>query len=114
VLIEVHGFLRRRVASLSYHQSQSEFFLSPSFPRTFRNLLSLVFGFAFTFTVAGRKRVLIATPTRFFKKYAVEGLVLQKAPDAGRSHFFLRHFANDHGVQIIAAAPLIDQHPRQS
>jgi hypothetical protein len=99
VLIDASDFLRRRSASLSYHQSQSEFFLSPYFPHTFRKLLSALFGFALAFTVAGRKRVVIATPARFFKRYPIEGLVLRQAPADGRRHFFLERFANDRRVR---------------
>ena len=99
VLIDASDFLRRRSASLSYHQSQSEFFLSPYFPHTFRKLLSALFGFALAFTVTGRKRVVIATPARFFKRYPIEGLVLRQAPADGRRHFFLERFANDRRVR---------------
>jgi LmbE family N-acetylglucosaminyl deacetylase len=99
VLIDASDFLRRRSASLSYHQSQSEFFLSPYFPHTFRKLLSALFGFALAFTVTGRKRVVIATPARFFKRYPIEGLVLRQAPPDGRRHFFLERFANDRRVR---------------
>jgi N-acetylglucosamine malate deacetylase 2 len=99
VLVDVRGFLRRRVASLSYHQSQIHYFLQPYFPGTIRKWLSALFGFAFAATEAGRKRVPISTAARFFRKFPVEGLVLQRPPAAG-SHFFLTHFANDARVQI--------------
>jgi LmbE family N-acetylglucosaminyl deacetylase len=100
VLVDARAFLQRRAASLSYHQTQVAYFVQPCFPRTVRKFASALFGFAFVFTVAGRKRVPIATPTRFFRKFPVEGLVLQKAPNGGRLHFFLEHYLNDHRVQI--------------
>ncbi len=99
VIIDVRGFLRRRAASLSYHQSQIDFFLQPYFPRTLRKGLSALFGFAFIFTEAGRKRVPIATAERFFKRFPQEGLVLRKGPE-GRLHFFQEHFKNDIRVKI--------------
>jgi LmbE family N-acetylglucosaminyl deacetylase len=99
VLIDARAFLRRRAASLSYHQTQLAYFVQPHFPRTVRKLASALFGFTFAFTVAGRKRVPIVTPARFFRKFPIEGLVLQKAPNAGRPHFFMEHYLNDHRVQ---------------
>ena len=100
VLVDARTFLPRRAASLSYHQTQVAYFVQPHFPRSVRRLASAIFGVAFSFTVAGRKRVPIATPTRFFRRFATEGLVLQKAPDAGRAHFFREHYLNDHRVRI--------------
>lgn len=100
VVVDARGFLSRRAASLSYHQTQVAYFVQPHFPRRVRKFASALFGFAFAFTEAGRKRVPIATPTRFFRKFPREGLVLQKAPDAGRAHFFLEHCLNDDRVQI--------------
>jgi LmbE family N-acetylglucosaminyl deacetylase len=100
VLVNARTFLPRRVASLSYHQTQVAYFVQPHFPRSVRKLASALFGLAFSSTVAGRKRVPIANPTRFFRRFATEGLVLQKAPDAGRAHFFREHFLNDNRVQI--------------
>lgn len=100
VLIDARAFLRRRAASLSYHQTQVAYFVQPHFPRTVRKFASALFGYTFAFTEAGRKRVPIVTPTRFFEKFPVEGLVLQKSPDAGGPHFFLENFANAAQVQI--------------
>jgi LmbE family N-acetylglucosaminyl deacetylase len=99
VLVDARTFLSRRAASLSYHQTQVAYFVQPHFPRSVRKLASAIFGFAFAFSVAGRKRVPIATPTRFFRRFPTEGLVLQKAP-ADRPHFFLEHYQNDHRVRI--------------
>jgi LmbE family N-acetylglucosaminyl deacetylase len=100
VRIDARGFAARRAASLASHRSQEDYFLRPYFPRNLRKLLSALFGYAFAFTVAGRKRVPIATHERFFKRFPVEGLVLQRAPSGGARHFFLEHFAHDHRVQI--------------
>lgn len=100
VLVDGRSFLNRRAASLSYHQSQVVFFVQPHFPRSVRKFASALFGFSFAFTEAGRRRVPIATPNRFFRKFPTEGLVLQKAPAAGRFHFFLEHYWNDNRVQI--------------
>ncbi len=100
VVVDAQTFLSRRAASLSYHQTQVAYFVQPFFPRSIRKLASAAFGFTFFFTVAGRKRVPIATPTRFFRKFPREGLVLQKAPGAGRAHFFQEHYLNDDRVQI--------------
>jgi N-acetylglucosamine malate deacetylase 2 len=100
VLVDARTFLSRRAASLSYHQTQVAYFVQPHFPRSVRKLASAIFGLAFSFTVTGRKRVPIATPTRFFRRFPTEGLVLQKAPDAGRAQFFREHYLNDHRVQI--------------
>jgi LmbE family N-acetylglucosaminyl deacetylase len=101
VLVDARGYLRRRAASLCYHQSQVDLFLQPHFPRTVRKHLSAMFGFAFAFREVGRKRVPIGTATRFFKKFPVEGLVMQRAPIDGRPHFFLEHYSNDDRVQIV-------------
>jgi LmbE family N-acetylglucosaminyl deacetylase len=100
VLINVRRFLRRRAASLSYHQSQIGFFVQPHFPRSLRKYLSACFGYLFCLVTAGRKRVPIATPARFFARFPVEGLVLQKRPDPPRSHFFTEHYRNDPRVTI--------------
>ena len=100
ILIDVRAFLRRRAASLSYHQSQLNYFVQPHFPRNARKIGSAIIGYTFAFTEAGRKRIPIATATRFFQKFPVEGLALQKKPDAGRPHFFLENFANATQVQI--------------
>lgn len=99
VQVDARTFLHRRAVSLSYHQSQVAYFVQPHFPRTVRKFASALFGLAFEFTVAGRKRVPIGTPTRFFRRFPVEGLALQKAPDAG-GHFFREHYLNDNRVQI--------------
>jgi len=99
VLVDARGFLRRRAASLSYHQSQVDYFIQPHFPLNLRKYLSALFGYTFILTEVGRKRVPIATPKRFFKRLPVEGLALQKAPDTGR-HFFLEYYGNDQRVKI--------------
>ncbi|MGA7713412.1 MAG: PIG-L deacetylase family protein [Rhizomicrobium sp.] len=101
ILIDARGFLERRVASLSCHQSQLSYFLQPYFPRTVRKFSSALFGLVFAFTEAGRKRVPIATPKRFFDKLPIEGLVLQKSTDAARPNFFQEHCLNDNRVQIV-------------
>lgn len=100
VLVDARGFSSQREASLACHQTQLAYFVQPPFPRSLRKIASALFGFTFAFTEAGRKRVPIATPARFFRKFPTEGLVLQKAPAAGRTHFFREHFSNDHRVQI--------------
>jgi N-acetylglucosamine malate deacetylase 2 len=100
VQVDARGFLQRRAASLGYHQSQAQFFLQPQLPRTIRKYLSALFGLTFALAEVGRKRVPIVTATRFFRKFPKEGLVLQKAPEGGRPHFFLEHYANDERVQI--------------
>ena len=94
VLIDARGFLRRRVASLCYHQTQSEFFLRPYVPRSFRKVLSVMFGLTFAFTELGRRRVPIVTPRRFFQRFPTEGLVLQMAASDGGPHFFQEYFGN--------------------
>ncbi|THD77674.1 MAG: hypothetical protein E7812_13005 [Phenylobacterium sp.] len=100
VRIDARAFQARRVASLSCHRSQRDYFLQPYFPRTGRKRLSALFGYALAFTAAGRKRVPIATPERFFDRFPTEGLALQQTPADGRPHFFLECFADDHRVQI--------------
>ena len=100
VWVDARSFLNRRAASLGYHQTQSSYFLQPYFPRSMRKFASAAFGYAFSFTAAGRKRVPIGSARRFFQKFPMEGLVLQKAPDGGRPHFFLEYFANDNRVRI--------------
>jgi LmbE family N-acetylglucosaminyl deacetylase len=100
IRVDVRGFLNRRAASLAYHQTQISYFVQPHFPRSIRKLVSAAFGYTFSFTAAGRKRVPIGSPTRFFRRFPAEGLALQKAPDGGRPHFFLEHFSNDHRVRI--------------
>jgi len=100
VTVDVRAFLRRRSASLSYHQSEIDFFLQPYFPRSLRKFLSACFGYLFFFTTAGRRRVPIATPSRFFKRFPVEGLMLQKSPEPPYLHFFIEHYQNDPRVTI--------------
>jgi LmbE family N-acetylglucosaminyl deacetylase len=100
VITDVRGFLRRRAASLAHHQSQIDFFLQPYFPGSFRKYLSACFGYAFFFTAAGRKRMPIATPARFFVRFPVEGLALQKKPDPPNEHFFIKYYRNDPRVSI--------------
>ena len=102
VLIDARCFFRRRIASLCYHQSQSEFFLTPYAPGNIRNLLSVMFGLAFSFTEAGRKRVPIVTPDRFFKRFPIEGLALQATGSERSPHFFQEYFSDDARVRIIA------------
>ncbi len=100
VLIDARCFLRRRIASLCYHQTQSEFFLKPDKPRTINEVWSATFGLTFGFTEAGRKCIPIVTATRFFQKFPTEGLVLQMAANE-RSHFFQEHFGNDARVRFV-------------
>lgn len=99
VRIDARQFLRRRAASLWYHQSQVDYFLQPYFPGTLRKCLSAAFGYVFAFTEPGRKRVPIASARRFFDKFPAEGLVLQRSPADGR-HFFAEHYGDDVRVQI--------------
>jgi N-acetylglucosamine malate deacetylase 2 len=101
VLIDARGFLRRRVASLCYHQTQLEFFVRPSVPHTVRKVISASFGLTFAFTETGRKRVPIVTPTRFFQRLPIEGLVLQMVASDGSPHFFQEHFGNDPRVRFV-------------
>jgi LmbE family N-acetylglucosaminyl deacetylase len=105
VVIDVRSFLRRRSASLSYHQGQIGFFLKPHFPRSLRKYLSAGFGYLFSFTAAGRQRVPIATPARFFTRFPLEGLMLHKSPDPPHSHFFAAHYRNDPRVTIVDKEP---------
>ena len=100
VSIDARSFLSRRAASLGYHQTQISYFVQPHFPRSLRKLVSAAFGYTFSFTAAGRKRVPIGSARRFFQKFPTEGLALQKAPNGGRPHFFLEYFANDNRVRI--------------
>lgn len=100
VLVDARSFLQRRAASLSYHQSQLNYFVQPHFPRNPRKFVSALLGYTFAFTEAGRKRVPIATARRFFQKFPIEGLALQKKPDGDRPHFFWENFANVVEVQI--------------
>ena len=100
VWVDARSFLNRRAASLGYHQTQISYFVQPHFPRSIRKLASAAFGYAFSFTAAGRKRVPIGTARRFFQKFPTEGLALQKGPNGGRPHFFLEYFAHDHRVRI--------------
>jgi LmbE family N-acetylglucosaminyl deacetylase len=102
VLVDARRYLRQRSASLCYHQSQSEFFLTPYAPRNIRNFLSVLFGLTFSFSETGRKRVPIVTPTRFFKRFPFEGLALHPIRGKKRPHFFQEHFNDDPCVRIIA------------
>ncbi len=101
VVTDVRAFLRRRSASLAYHQSQTDYFLPPYFPRSLRKLLSACFGYVFFFKATGRMRVPIATPSRFFRRFPVEGLMLQKSPEPPCSHFFIEHYQNDPRIKIF-------------
>jgi LmbE family N-acetylglucosaminyl deacetylase len=101
VLIDVRGFLNRRAASLSYHQSQIGFFLRPDFPRTPRKLASAMFGYAFMLFESGRRRVPIVTSSRFFSRYPTEGLAHHRLPGEARSHFFQERFHDDLRVRIV-------------
>jgi len=99
VLVNARPFLARRAASLDAHQSQIDSFVQPHFPRSPRKLMSAAFGYLFSWTEVGRKRVPIGTARRFFERFPVEGLMLQKAPRE-RAHFFAEHFADDPRVTI--------------
>lgn len=101
VAIDARGFLRRRVASLSYHQSEAQFFLGPFFPRTVRQFASALFGFLACLTEAGRKRMPVITADRFFRRFPFEGLVLQRAPTIDSQHFFAKHFSKDKRVCLL-------------
>jgi LmbE family N-acetylglucosaminyl deacetylase len=100
VRVDARSFLDRRAASLACHETQADYFLQPYFPRSLRKRLSALFGYAFAFTAAGRKRVPIATPARFFGRFPIEGLSLQKAPAPDAPRFFPARFGDDHRVQI--------------
>jgi LmbE family N-acetylglucosaminyl deacetylase len=100
VNIDVRDFLRRRSASLGYHQSQIDYFLQPYYPASLRKYLSACFGYTFFFTDAGRKRIPIATPSRFFARFPIEGLAMQKGPALPHPHFFLAHYRDDPRVTI--------------
>jgi N-acetylglucosamine malate deacetylase 2 len=102
VVIDARGFLRRRSISLSYHQSEAQFFLRPYVPQTLRQFVSAAFGILASFSEAGRKRVPIGTPGRFFRRFSFEGLVLQRPPCDGAPHFFAQHFADDKRVHLVA------------
>jgi hypothetical protein len=108
VFVDARDFLDRRVASLSCHESQRSFFLQPYFPKTIRKYASALFGWVFAFTETGRKRVPLATPTRFFRRVPVEGLVLQKSPDAARPNFFQEHYVDDHRVQVVCKGVAVE------
>jgi LmbE family N-acetylglucosaminyl deacetylase len=100
VIVDVRAFRRQRAASLSYHQSQIGYFLQSLFPRSLRKYLSASFGYLLSFTAVGRKRVPIVTTPRFFARFPLEGLALQKSPDPPHSHFFIEHYRNDPRVTI--------------
>lgn len=99
VLVDARPFLTRRAASLDCHQSQIDFFVQPHLPRSARKRLSAAFGYLFAWTEAGRKRVPIGTARRFFERFPIEGLMLQRAPRE-QPHFFAEHFADDPRVTI--------------
>lgn len=101
VRVDGRGFTRRRAASLAYHQSELQFFLHPGWPRRLRHFASAMFGFMTPFLEIGRKRTPIGSIERFFKKFPYEGLVLQRAPGAGRPHFFAEHFSHDPRVRLL-------------
>jgi LmbE family N-acetylglucosaminyl deacetylase len=100
VLIDVRRFRARRIASLSYHQSQISFFVQPRMPRTFRKFLSVLFGTVFSWTEVGRKRVPLGTPERFIRRFPREGLVSQKLPDDGKPHFFAQYYSNENKISF--------------
>lgn len=102
VLVDGRGFLARRSASLSYHQSEAQFFLRPRFPRTLRQFVSAAFGIVAYLSETGRKRIPIATTERFFNKFPVEGLVLRRPPPGDVKHFFAKHFSEDKRVRLLA------------
>lgn len=101
ILIDARDFVDRRSASIAQHKSQADYFLKPRLPRSLRAVLSAIFGYAFAFTEAGRKRIPIGTVERYVRRFPTEGLVLQKAPGSGIPHFFEAHFADDHRVRIL-------------
>lgn len=100
VRVDARAFQPRRIESLAAHRSQIDFFLQPYPPQTLRKQLSALFGGAFAWTQAGRKRIPIGAPARFFARFAVEGLVLQQAPMDRPTDFFHEHFADDDRVQF--------------
>jgi LmbE family N-acetylglucosaminyl deacetylase len=100
IVVDVRGYFHRRSASLGYHQSQSNFFLKPKFPRTPRKWLSALYGVAFCWTESGRKRIPVGSQARFIRLFPAEGLALQKNQAGGQPHFFLRHFSDEARVSI--------------
>lgn len=102
VRIDGRPFLARRMSSLSYHQSEIQFFLSPYAPRTLRNHLSAAFGMMFPFLEAGRKRKTVGATKTFFRRFPFEGLVLQRPPPGGGRHFFAERFAGDPRVRLLS------------
>ncbi len=112
VLLDAREFNARRSASLAYHQSQAGFFLSPHFPRAMRDYASALRGIVFGFTKTGRRRIPIVTPRRFFERFPIEGLAMQKAPADARPHFFAEHFAHDGRVRMVSDENRAEGHLR--
>ena len=100
VCIDVRRFLKIRAASLSYHQSQIDYFLQPYFPNNLKRLTSAVFGYLFIMFIVGRKRVPIGTSRRFFKKFPIEGLAWHRTQTSERPHFFDKEFNSDPRIKI--------------
>lgn len=105
VLVDVRGNLMRRVASLSYHQSQANVFLHPSSPQNMRDYLRAALATMTYFSSWGRARLPIVTPRSFFRRFPVEGLALQKAPDHAKTHFFREHFLRDSRFRFCQRLP---------
>ena len=101
VVVDVRSFLRIRMAAMSYHQTQICYFIQPPFPGSWKKYFSAVFGYVFCLFEVGRRRIPIATPRRFFKKYPQEGLALLQSPTDGRPHFFRQYFTLDTRIRFI-------------
>ena len=115
LLVDVREFVSRRAASLSYHQSQKDFFLKPIIPRTLRGGAGLLLGFGLSFSKRGRRRIPIVSAEGFFRRFPTEGLVLQRKPSATSEDFFRRHFEHDRRITHVggAASPARAQPERQ-
>jgi N-acetylglucosamine malate deacetylase 2 len=100
IVIDARRFRERRAASLGSHRSQIDYFLRPYFPRNGRKVLSAICGYSLAWTDFGRKRVPIATPERFFDRFPLEGLALQRGPRTGEPHFFAKHYVDRNEIQI--------------
>jgi LmbE family N-acetylglucosaminyl deacetylase len=94
VTIDVREFDIWRAASLGYHQSQISYFVQPQVPTSLRKFLSATFGYTFSMTEAGRRRIPIATARRFMAMRPQEGLSLRRGRNDG-SDFLSERFGDD-------------------
>ena len=105
VMLDVRQFMGRRVASLTYYQSQKDFFFSDVHKRDISFLIRQVASAVLFFLPPVRRIRPIGSAESFFRQFPVEGLVLQSGPERKGKDFFDRYFPDDPRVTRVGSKP---------